>query len=221
MQSVQPQELVHRCATDRDPLLWDEFLNRFELSVRASVQRALVRYGARLHLVDREDLTQEVYCRLLERGGRNMLRLRGQSEASVGSYLGRIAKSVVVDHLRSRAAVKRGRHLISCPSGSGDFDLADWAVDGQLSPEEQLLIRERKSGLLECCRQVMGRRTRERDFKVFYLAFFEGRTSREICEFFDGEINPSTVDSLIYRLKKRFGEMGIRLPRRRQKEPTV
>ena len=214
MHALRLQELVSRCATERDSLLWEQFLGRFEAGLRASIRRASRRYGTRYQLADTDDLTQDVYCRLLERGGQNLQRLRADSPAAVRSYLGRIAESVVIDHLRSTGAAKRGHHLMVSPIKNGVFDLAQWAIDGALSPEEKFLLEEQRLGVLSRCQQVLGRRAKDRDLKIFYLAFFEGRTSREICQLLGEGLNPSTVDSLIYRLKKRLGKVGVSLPRR-------
>jgi len=215
MQGCNARELIWRCARQRDFETWEEFQKRYERWLTVGVNRTLVRYEAKVSQDDRADLLQEVYCRLLENDGQRLLRCRGEVEASVVVYLARIAESVVVDHLRSRGAAKRGRDRLVEIGEHQTAVLEQRIADCRHSPEQQMLWRERREWFLARCRRILaGRPTARRDFQILYLALFEGWTSREISARTESAMTPSAIDSLIHRLKRRLSEFGIDLPRR-------
>jgi DNA-directed RNA polymerase specialized sigma24 family protein len=49
---------------------------------------------------------------------------------------------------------------------------------------------------------------------VLHLALYEGLSSREISERLGGALRPTSVDSLIFRLRRRLSRFGLPLPRR-------
>ena len=206
-------DLLARCASSFESEPWREFVHRFEDRLTGGIDRAVRRFGVRLSREEREDLVQDAYCRLLDKQALGLKRCRARRETEVGAYLGRIGERVVVDHLRAGAALKRGRRLVVNHRTVHENDLADIAVDRSSSPEEWVLNRERRQFFLARCREVVGRRT-SRELSVLYLAFFEGHSSREICQRLGGELTPSCVDSMIHRVKLRLADLGLRLPRR-------
>jgi DNA-directed RNA polymerase specialized sigma24 family protein len=119
----------------------------------------------------------------------------------------------VVDHLRSSSTLKRGRGLLVDRRADLDRYLCEGPIDRSPSPEEWTLNRERRRLFLRRCRRLLGRRS-TRDLQVLYLAFFEGRSSREICRSLGGGLTPSCVDSMVHRLKRRLKHFGLHLPRR-------
>ncbi len=122
---------------------------------------------------------------------------------------------MVIDHLRAVGASKRGQRLLREPNPGRGVDLLGLAVDRESSPEDRFLLRERRTRFLRRCSEAVGASSRMRDLQVVYLALFEGWTSREICDRLGEGLTPTTVDSLIYRLKRRLSEGGLSLPRRR------
>lgn len=214
MQSYEAHELMQRCADMRDGEIWQEFVDRFGCRLWSGVHRTLQRFDVRLSEDDRQDLVQEVYCRLLERSGRNLRRCRGGGERAVWAYLGKVTESVVVDHLRNRSAAKRGCQVLVQVRPDLEIDLSQLAVDPRTTPEERCLLQEQKVAFFVRCRDFVGKRSPERDLGVLYLALFEGFTSREICRRLGSDLTPSTVDSLIHRFKKRLSSDGVELPRR-------
>lgn len=221
MQSCKARDLLQRCAIDRDAETWQEFLDRFDRRIAAGVYRTLARFDARIGSEDRQDLLQEVYCRLLERRGRYLRRCRGEFDGAVGAYLGRVAESVVVDYLRNLSAAKRGSGRVLERRWEANLELAEWVADSTRSPEEVLLRRERHTRFFSKCRDLVGTRSPKRDLEVLYLAFFEGWTSREISRRIGDGMTPSAVDSLVHRLKKRLASSGIEVPRRRSVRASV
>lgn len=215
MQSSEARDLILRCAEVRDRDVWQQFIDRFGRRLWSAVRRTLQRFDARLSEDEHQDLVQEVYCRLLERRGRNLRRCRGGDEGAVSAYLWKVTESVVVDHLRSRSAEKRGRQAMLVVHPDGESDPLQLAVDSRLTPEERCLLLEERTSLLHRCRDLVSRRSPERDLAVLYLAFFGGLTSREICRCLGRGLTPSTVDSLVHRFRKRLSREGVEMPRRR------
>lgn len=221
MQNHEARDLIRRCVTERDAETWQEFQNRFDRPLAMGVRRTLLRFGARISDDEHQDLLQETYCRLLEGQGRRLKRCRGEVEGAISAYLGRVAESVVVDYLRGRSAAKRGRGVVIDLLRESGTDLAANVRDRRRTPEERLLERERQARFLARCGKLVGKRSPERDLQVLYLAFFEGWTSREICQKVGKGMKPSTVDSLIHRLRKRFSDLGVEIPRRRSSRVFV
>lgn len=207
-------DLVRRCARERDPSAWEEFVRRFGGRLRGGVLRALAKTGGGSPAEEFDDLLQEVYCLLLDDGARRLSGCRGRCELSVGSYLGRVAENLAIDRLRAASAAKRGRDRVVRLPPHVTMDSAECAVDPSQSPEEQLLARERRRLFLARCREVAGRRSPVRDVRILSLAFLGGLTSREIADRLEGQVTASIVDSLVHRAKRRFARVGLRLPRR-------
>jgi DNA-directed RNA polymerase specialized sigma24 family protein len=191
-------ELLNRCALAGEAEDWEEFVERYRHRLTAGIRRALRRAGAMAAREEQEDLLQNVYCRLLEESGRTLRRCRGGGDRAVGAYLARIAESVTIDHLRAVGAAKRGRHRMV------HFRSDPWL----------LLRRERWQVFLGRCRAAVGTRSPRRDLTVLHLALFEGLSSREISERLGGGLRPTSVDSLIFRLRQRLSRAGVALPRR-------
>lgn len=214
MQEEAFPDLVRRCALESDAELWREFMDRYGPRMAAGIRRALRRCGARVAREDRQDLLQEVYFRLLEKQGQRLRRCRARGEQAVGAYLSRIAESVVIDHLRSEAAAKRGRGRLVNSAGGGEAEPSERAIDRGPSPEDRVLLRERRRLFARQCRDAVGTRYARRDLKVIYLAFFEGWTSREISGRLGDGLTASSVDSLLHRVKRRLARAGLHVPRR-------
>lgn len=211
MESNGARELLRRCATERDGRVWTEFRERYEGRLRAGVRRGLRRTGMWNPPVEVEDLLQEVYCKLLDHGGRYLLRCRGEAEEAVSAYLGRIAETVAIDRVRAEVAAKRGRdRIVDLPVDRPDVDTAD----SSLGPEQRLLERESSAVFLARCREVVGPRQARRDVRVLYLACIEGWCSRDIARALGEGLTASSIDSLVHRARKRLAAKGIAIPPR-------
>jgi RNA polymerase sigma factor (sigma-70 family) len=205
------------CASGACAATWEGFIARFDRPLGAAVRRALARFGLRPRRELVEDLVQEAYCRLLEAGPLPG-DFRGRSDREVTSYLSRIARSLVVDRLRSRRAVKRGGDWRRVPAGSGGLegDVVARVADPAPSPEDRLLAGERRRLFLDRCRRSAGSgRVGRRNLRILELALLEGWSSREIAREVGGGMRASSVDTLIHRMKRRLAVGGLHLPRRR------
>lgn len=212
MQDRRAVELFRMCATgSRDDRAWGEFVLYFQPRLRAGVSRVLRRLDHPATLDAIEDLVQDVYCRLLERG---VAAFRGDSEGEVLTYLQRVCESVVVDRLRGRATAKRGGRARFVELGDGQGSMAESVADGGSSPEEQCLHRELRGVLLDGCRRLAEGPWRERNLAIFELAVLDGWTSREIAQGFDWGLKAGSIDSVIHRQRRKLKESGIEAPPR-------
>lgn len=211
-------ELFQRCVTRHGSDDWREFLRRYDRRIRRTVSRAFRRRGLRLPEQDREELVQELYCRLLAIGRRGF---RGRSELQFWTYLGLVARSLAVDHQRALGAGKRRMIVYGLDRPGGET--APWIDDrasAEASPEERYLESERRRVFLARCRQI-ARRDRPLELRVLRMALLEGWSSREIARRLEGSVTASQVDNLVHRLRARLAEDGIRMPRRRGGSPPL
>ena len=207
-------QLVRRCGTVGDDAAWEQFALRLGPRLEAFIRRILLAAGVAISRERIEELRQEVYCRLLERDRRLLRRFRGGSEGEVAIYLGRVARSAVIDQLRTLGAAKRGAGLalVSLDATTSAHLVPAAATP---NPEQHLLARERREQALARCRRAAGSRASRRTLRILELALLEGWTSREIVAAPVGRgLAHSTIDSLVCRARRRLAREGVRLPRR-------
>lgn len=201
-----------------DPL-WAEFVARFEGRLRLVVYRSFqtemkrnpgLDVGAPLEAA--EDLTQEVFLKLLEGERRALSRFRGRSEHSIYTYLNAIAINVVRDHFKKLRALKTPRagtslaNLVSQEEVDGPSFEQAIVAEGP-GPERFVAsaeLRERIRSTLAEVSSAGG--TTERDQLVFQLYFIEGLTVSEIVR--DGAIGLSVsgVEKCIRRMRDALRE---------------
>ncbi len=214
IEEVGIEELLRRCAAAGDEPAWRRFLDLFGPALDAGVRKVARQAGLPGDPASREELLQEVYCRLLENEGRILLECRGDSAPAVAAYLRRVAASAAVDRLRLLTAVKRGRHL---QVRLRDADRRRWRgsfVAEAAGPEARLLARERRHRAFARCRRLVGGRSPGRDLTVLFLAYCRGLSSGEIARRLGGGLTPARVDSLMHRVRRRLARSGIEIPRR-------
>jgi DNA-directed RNA polymerase specialized sigma24 family protein len=210
--STEVCQLIEECAASRRDEPWRELLERFTEAIEKGVSRGLRRCGRGAAGHDREDLRQEVYCKLLEHDARALRQCRGCTEQEVRAYLARIAERVVRDAVRATMAEKRGGGLLrECGAGETLSHLAC----SRPSPERCAERAEAGRRFLAGCRAVLGRRAAGRELTILYLAVIEDWSSPEICRRLGAGLTPGRVDSLVHRSRRRLAAHGVVVPRRR------
>jgi len=208
--------LIERCAKPEGEDCWREFVSRFKKPIERGILRALRSSAQNLRCYDREDLMQDVMCRLLDHDRRRLRWCRGRTEDQIASYLCRVAETVTIDHLRRQAALKR--RFWSTPDGAARFhphgDSLVQLEDPSPGPEEQSMYREKRRVLSILCKEVSSPKSAGRDLEIFRLAIVEGWSSREIAERLGDGLSASGVDSVVCRLRRRLRREGLRIPRR-------
>jgi DNA-directed RNA polymerase specialized sigma24 family protein len=175
------------------------------------VAGVLRRLDQRAHPDVIDDLVQDVYCRLLERGSDAF---RGHNDGEVVNYLRRICESVVVDRHRGRSTQKRGGRVLLIDLDLERRSLADLIVDGGASPEDVCLHRELRALLLDGCRRLYQGPRPVRNLAIFELAVLDGWTSREIAEGFDWGLKAGSIDSVVHRQRRKLKRKGLEAPGR-------
>lgn len=211
-------DLVHACASARNEPAWDEFVARYNRFICLAVLRAYCQRGGRRYgSVDVDvvnDLVQDVYLKLFGNSRGALRGFRGENDAAVFVYVGRVAISVVIDHLRRNGARKRGSEVISLDMSFEDEDGREIALSDRLvapgpSPEQEAtasLLREQASEILG--RSLRGRNA-ERDMRIAEAFIFDGCSLAEITDRFEGRIRESGIKSSIRRTSLRLrGEMA-------------
>jgi DNA-directed RNA polymerase specialized sigma24 family protein len=189
---------------------WEELVSRYGSLIRGRVRRSLHAAGMAAYDELVEERVQEVYYRLLLGGAGRLRLLRRWSERRVVTYLARVAQRVVLDEVRSQAAVKRG-------GGWGLWwDESVVAVDPRGTPEEQALLSEQRRLVLRRVRSAMKPHHRGRSLHILRLAFLEGWSSHEIVRAVGGGLSTRAVDCMIYRARRRLAQGGLEVPVRRR-----
>jgi len=164
-----------------------------------------------------KELVQEIYCRLLENRRRLLRAFHGDTEQAWKNFLCRVVHSVVIDHLRHRRALKRGRtrsHKTETwgPESGELAELTELLPAPTPSPERRVQMKQGRRILYDRCRQVAGSRSPRRNARILWLALLEGWSSREISTVVS--LSPSAIDSVVHRARRQLELEGMPMPSR-------
>lgn len=211
-------DLVRACAAARDERVWDEFVSRYNRFICLAVLRAYSqRGGQRYRSLDVDlinDLVQEVYLKVFESTRGALRGFRGENDAAVYVYFGRVALSVVVDHLRRNGARKRGTETVSLDAAIVDEDgreisLADRLVAPGSTPEQEAVASILRSQVSQILTGSLRGRNADRDAEIAEAFIFDGCSLAEIAERFGGRMRESGIKSSIRRTSIRLrGEIS-------------
>jgi RNA polymerase sigma factor (sigma-70 family) len=210
---MESNELLRRCAASPEAGEWGLLVERFGERVEQGVRRVLRQAGYARAADDLHDFVQEVYCRLLQEGGKALRGFRGRTQAEASSYLGRLAENVTRDALRRGRAEKR---KLDRPA-LGFGPLTARVVDRSPGPEDLLLQAERRRSFGSCCRAVVPARTARRDTWILIRVFLDGWSSTEVAAACGGRLAAASVNSLVTRTRQRLAAQGLHLPERSRK----
>lgn len=212
MDRLESNHLLLACSSPGAEIAWRELLRRFGESLENGVQRGVARGWPPEHRPDPEDLLQDVLCHLVQKARRGRLQPRSLADAAVGFYLFRIAERVVLDRARAWKTEKRAWTGGGLSVVVARFHFLDGFPSREPTPEQRLITAERRRllarRLCEGCDRAAGRR----NLRIFGWAYLDGLTSREIAERL--ELDPSSVDSQLHRLRHRLRRRGLAVPSR-------
>ena len=182
----QERELATACARG-DEAAWLELIRRHDRSVLHVLWQA----GAR---EDLDDLKQEVWARLLARDGSALRSFRADHAGALRLFLARVARSVAIDHGRSR----RVR-----PPHAGGEEPGELAHAGP-GPEALARGAEERRRLLAAVEKAAADSDHPaRDRDILRLHFEEDRTPSEISEMGLG-LSARGVEAVLRRAKARI-----------------
>jgi RNA polymerase sigma factor (sigma-70 family) len=189
LRASQERQLAGDCARG-DEAAWLELISRYD----QSVLRALWQSGAR---EDADDLLQEVWVRLLARGAIALRSFRADRSGALRVFLARVAKSVAIDHGRSR----RLR-----PPAAGGEEPGELAHAGP-GPEAVVSAEREKHRLSAALQQAaLEGENPARDRDILRLHFEEGHLPLEIASMGLG-LAARGVEALLRRAKARIEEI--------------
>lgn len=216
VEALTVPELLERCVKNPpDEAAWEEFVRRYQSTIRASVaktfqRKALEELERRPQFPDDQidDLVQAVYVRLVEEGRRAIQSFAGEHDNSIYQYLSMIAVNVVRDHFREAKALKRPKVCFSLDELTekvGDGILSSAVVsrlDGSpATNSSRTLTREELDEALE---RAVRDRHRERDILIFKLRYYDGLTLDEIKCTLRLDLSPISVGSILNRIAVRL-----------------
>lgn len=203
-------DLVRTCGLGTDSALWEEFVVRFHRRIVAAVIRERRRRGLGADPAAAEavsDLVQDVYLRLVASDRRALREFRGDSDAAVFAYLGRVVRAAVGDRLRREHSLKRSADLVSIDTTTepdGTLAISErLAADIRSSPDVQMSERA-VGGRVREILAVVGAPNPERDALVFELHALEGLSAREIAGIASLDLSLSAVEGVLRRTRERL-----------------
>lgn len=200
-------ELIAACSRPESPDAWDELIRRFGNFIRGVVYEMTEVLGVARCYDLRQELVQEVYCRLLENRRRYLRQFRGTTERAARIFFARVARTVVHDHNRRQRAKKRTGRKAGVPL-PGPVFFSPRLLE-ELTPEDRLLWVEDWRGFwCRALKTLKSRPSGPRDLSIFRLYMVEGWSSREISEKFHPSLKPTSVLSVVHRVRGQLGLQG-------------
>lgn len=203
------RELVKQLVRAKpDDPLWREFVSRFGSRIRLVVLRSFETEQVRSPTLDAgsardavEDLTQEVFVRLLEGGRRALSRFRGQSDHSIYTYLSAIGVNMVRDHFKKLRGTTSLSNVIQNEQSESTLDYGQSLISDAPGPDRFVASHELREAITSVLAETSRDGTTARDRLVFRLFFIEGLTVDEIARSRAIGLSQSGVEKCIRRMR--------------------
>jgi RNA polymerase sigma factor (sigma-70 family) len=200
-------DLVRDCARG-DTRAWEEFVATFSRPITLAVRRTVYGAGSAAESqVPLADLVQEVFVRLVANDYRVLREFRGATEASLISYLARVARSVVVDNARFDLAKKRSATTISLDDTENEASAqvaASLRAPSESAPDRMTEAAASRRAIVEALDRILTGKNAVRDALIFRLFLFEGMSAREIAQVRGLEMTPPNIETVIVRTRARL-----------------
>lgn len=216
------RELVSRLvAAGPDDPAWLEFVSRFHRRIRritycAYTSEAKRRPGLDVSLPGEivEDLTQEVFVRLINGDRRALAEFRGLNEHSIYTYLQAIATNLVRDHFKKLRAQRRppAAKSLAEPLRTADGPIESFTLGDQLpspgpGPEMAAEAQELQKKIAEAVEQASRGALSQRDRLIARLFFIEELTMEEIASIGTIGLSASGVEKRIRKIRSAVKEL--------------
>jgi RNA polymerase sigma factor (sigma-70 family) len=195
-----PGGLLRECGRKlTDTALWQEFTDRFQRMIFLFLLRALRQRrfeGDAVHAA--ADLTQDVYTRLVKNGAHLLQSFKGETEASVAAFLGKITVGVATDFVRRESAERRqGGQVIPIHALKDSDDWhpeADFDLNAILSWIDVQRLLEAEQDQRHAARNVL----------VFKLRYLDGLTIPDIAAHPGIGLTADGVEKVLQRMRARI-----------------
>jgi RNA polymerase sigma factor (sigma-70 family) len=162
--------LIRRAVGGEEPAI-AVLVRRLMPVIRARVRRALSREGARLGPSDGDDLVQEIWLKLVDERGAQLIAYEPDRGASLEGYVGLIAEREIGNLVRKLSTQKRGGHLIA-------VEPAEDLPSSTANPEEAAAAENLAARLGEHLEALLPARGR----LVFRYAFTDELPATEVAK---------------------------------------
>lgn len=185
------KQLIQRCI-DKEPLAWAEFVERFSRLVYWAIKRRLSGYGYSYSEADLEDIHQEVFLAIWQKGKLQTLK----APEKLTSWIAMVAQNAAIDYFKVRRTQPP-------PNAVALFGQIPQGVGGD--PAKQVEGRQ----LEETLEQAIGSLS-SRQQVVVRLHFLHGKKLREIAGILGIRLSIVCVMAARARarLKGRLKELG-------------
>lgn len=216
-QSKQPYDfpvLWRRCvARDAD---WTSLVRRLDPMLRRTLAALGRSYGVYLTRDLLDEVIQETWLRLLQNDRRALRGCRGGTEATILTYLRRVARSALVDWLRARAALKRGALVeIGADLEAGlEEDAEAVELPSRVSdPADAIYAQQLRCRFRRECRGVARPGgTGLRDTWITERMVVDGWNPQEAADVV--KLAPATVATVVGRMRRELRRRGLAMPAR-------
>lgn len=164
-------------------------MRSFELLINDFKERVInICYSYTNNLADAEDISQEVFIEMYK----SLKKFKG--DASLSTWIFRIASNKSLDHIRKQKRVKRGAGLTSYIE---DFKNNDWSSGSMSIPDNELIVTQRKELLYYGLSKLPSRQK-----EAFVLTQIEGLNQQEVSEIMN--VSVKSIESLVMRGRKKL-----------------
>jgi RNA polymerase sigma factor (sigma-70 family) len=220
-------------AGPEDPA-WLDFISRYHQRIRCIAHRAFLNEAQRNYGLDTgkagdvvEDLTQDVFVRLIDGNRRALSHFHGRSESSLYMYLHAIATNLVRDHFRKFRAQRKipAAASLSEPLRTADgaleaVTLGDCVASPSPGPDAAAEASELRARIAKAVDRVSGGSFSNRDRLVFRLFFVEGLTYDEIASLRAIGLSTAGVEKCIRRIRKALQRILADQKKKGRQEPA-
>ena len=194
---------------------WLEFVKRFQPRIRRLAYRAYTAEALRYSGVDAsrpgeviDDLTQEVFIRLIDAERRALAAFRGLSENSIYTYLHTIAVNLVRDHFKKLRAQRRppaatslSEPLRTADGPAEDATLGDYLPSADPNPEEIAESQELQRRISAAVAESTLSSISTRDRLIFRLVFVRGMSARAVASYKGMRLSASGVEKRARKIR--------------------
>jgi len=208
---MKNKDLVALCAQQPwNREAWLEFYNRFDERIWLVINRECKEKGISEDVSESnqviQDLVQDVYVRLVENDCKALKNFKGTFENSIFTYLGKIANSVVCNHITNKKAKKR-------PPIQKSIDEPLWnSKERRKVLFEEILklpyndsevnidFKDIKDKIEKLLDKILKGKHKQRNKIIFKLYLYEEYSPNEIAAQFGFGLSAKTVNNIIRKI---------------------
>lgn len=192
--SISPNDLAKLCLSANATEAWEEFVRRFQPTIRTAIQRTAARRGAATPQFV-EDMVQEVFVGLCDKDCKRLRRFVPREPDSIFRFLKIMSANLTRTQLRSEGRQKRWGGLRREEDEHLGLDSIVANYDRMSASERKVLQDEIDRALCRLIPHVL----LKRDRIIFWLYFRQGFSARDIADVPAIGLSVKGVESSLHR----------------------